>query len=299
MTTLPSPFRCSCSFHSRRLFTTALLGSGGLLALPALAREGVEVGKQSVFTQAISAQQVEAMAQQNYVAMKQQASAKNALAKDDHPQVIRLRSIAKRLIPFTYEWNPRAREWKWEVSLIGSDQINAFCMPGGKIAFFVGILQKLQLTDDEVAMIMGHEMAHALREHARERMGKNMATRGAIEIGAALFGLGNGARLAADMTGQLLSLKFGREDESEADLVGMELAARGGYDPRAGVSLWNKMAAAAKGAPPQFLSTHPSGPTRIQDIQASLPKVAGLYARAPKPEQRFEPPRAASAAAKG
>ncbi len=292
-----TPFTCHCPLHSRRLFTTTLLGGGALLALPALAREGVEVGPQSVFTQAVSAQQVEAMAQQNYVDMKRQATAKGALVRDDDPQLIRLRSIAKRLVPFSYEWNPRAREWKWEVSLIGSDQVNAFCMPGGKIAFYTGILQKLQLTDDEVAMIMGHEIAHALREHARERMGKTAATRGGIEIVAALFGLGNAGRLAADMGGQLLTLRFGREDESEADLVGMELAARGGYDPRAGVSLWNKMAAAAKGAPPQFLSTHPSGPTRIQDIQASLPKVEGLYARAPKPEQRFGPP--AKAAAKG
>lgn len=289
-----TPFTCHCPLHSRRLFTTTLLGGGALLALPALAREGVDVGPQSVFTKAISAQQVETMAQQNYVDMKRQASAKGALVRDDDPQLVRLRSIAKRLVPFSYEWNPRAREWKWEVSLIGSDQINAFCMPGGKIAFYTGILQKLQLNDDEVAMIMGHEIAHALREHARERMGKTVATRGGIEILSAIFGLGNAGRLAADMGGQLLTLKFGREDESEADLVGMELAARGGYDPRAGVTLWNKMAAAAKGAPPQFLSTHPSGPTRIQDIQASLPKVQGLYAKAPKPEQRFGPPAAAA-----
>ncbi len=282
---------CGCALHSRRLFTGALLGGAGLLAVPAWAREGVEVGKQSTFSKFVSAQQIEGAAQSQYAGMKQQAAEKRALAPDNHPQVVRLRAIAKRLIPFSYEWNPRAREWKWEVNLLGSEQVNAFCMPGGKIAFYFGILDKLQLNDDEVAMIMGHEIAHALREHARERMGKTMATRGTIELGAAIFGLGNAGRLAADMGGQLLTLKFGREDESEADLVGMELSARGGYDPRAGVSLWNKMATASKGAPPQFLSTHPSGPTRIQDIQASLPKVEGLYARAPKPEQRFGPPK--------
>jgi hypothetical protein len=153
---------------------------------------------------------------------------------------VRLRSIAQRIIPHTYEWNPRAREWRWEVNLIGSRAINAFCMPGGKIAFFVGILEQLKLTDDEVAMVMGHEMAHALREHAREQMGKTMATRGAIEIGAAIFGLGNAGRLAAGMGGQLLTLRFGREDESEADLVGLELAARAGFNPQAGVTLWHK-----------------------------------------------------------
>ena len=122
---------------------------------------------------------------------------------------------------------PRAANWKWEINLIGGQQVNAFCMPGGKIAFYYGILQQLQLSDDEVAMIMGHEMAHALREHARERMGKNMATNGAIQLGAALFGLGDVGRGLANMGGQLLSLTFSREDESEADLVGMELAACG------------------------------------------------------------------------
>ena len=134
------------------------------------------------------------------------------------------------------------------MNLIGSKQINAFCMPGGKIAFYYGILDRLQLSDDEVAMVMGHEMTHALREHAREQMGKNMATRGAIEIGAAIFGLGSGGRLLADMGGQLLTLRFGRADETEADLVGLELAARSGYDPRAGITLWEKMAAASQRA---------------------------------------------------
>jgi len=291
---------CGCFLHRRRLFTTGALAAGaGLVAGPAWAREGVEVGKESQFSKFVSAEQVESAAVSQYTAMKQQAADKKALAPDNHPQVIRLRAIAARIIPFTDEWNPRAKSWKWEVNLLGSQQINAFCMPGGKIAFYYGILQQLQLNDDEVAMIMGHEMAHALREHARERMGKTMATRGAIELGAAIFGLGNAGRMAADMGGQLLTLKFGREDESEADLVGMELAARAGYNPRAGVSLWNKMSQASKGAPPQFLSTHPSGPTRIKDIETNLPKVEGLYAKAPKPEQRFEPPKAASAAAKG
>jgi predicted Zn-dependent protease len=290
---------CGCALHRRRLFTGAMLGGAGLLAVPAWAREGaregVEVGKESTFTKFVSAEQVEGAARSQYAQMKQEAAGKNALAPDHDPQVVRLRAIAQRLIPFTHPWNPRAKDWKWEVNLLGSQQINAFCMPGGKIAFYYGILDKLQLNDDEVAMIMGHEMAHALREHARERMGKTLATRGGIEILSAIFGLGNAGRMAADMGGQLLTLKFGREDESEADLVGMELAARAGYNPRAGVSLWNKMGQASKGAPPQFLSTHPAGPTRIRDIEANLPKVEGLFARAPKPEQRFEPPKPAAA----
>ena len=283
---------CQCGFApTRRLFNAALLGVGATAVLPAAAREGVDVGKESKFAKLVPAEQIEQAAARQYLQIQREASDKRALAPSDHPQVVRLRAIAERIIPFSHAWNPRAKDWRWEVNLIGSKQINAFCMPGGKIAFYYGILDQLRLDDDEVAAVMGHEVAHALREHARERMGKTLATRGAIEIGAALFGLGDMARLAADMGGQLLTLKFGRDDESEADLVGLELAARAGYDPRAGVSLWQKMAAANKGAPPQWLSTHPAGQTRIKDIEANLPKVAPLYARADKPPRRFEPPK--------
>lgn len=290
---------CRCPLHGRRLFTGLLAGAAAVSAMPALAREGVEVGGNSKFTKLVSAEEVEQAAQVQYLTMRREAAGKNALAPQNHPQQVRLQAIADRLIPFTHEWNPRARDWKWEVSLIGSKELNAFCMPGGKIAFYHGILQTLQLTDAEVAMIMGHEMAHALREHARERMGKQLATRGAIEIGAAIFGLGNLSRAAADMGGQLLTLKFGREDESEADLVGMELAARAGYDPRAGVTLWQKMSEASKGAPPQFLSTHPSGKTRIQDLSANLPRVEPLYARAPRPPRDYGAPPLRGAAPSG
>jgi len=185
---------------------------------------------------------------------------------------------------------PRAKQWRWEVNLIGSKQVNAFCMPGGKIAFFYGLLDQLKLNDDEVAMVMGHEIAHALREHARERVGKNAATSGLIELGAALFGLGSGGRYLAGLGGQLLTLRFGRDDESEADKVGLDLAARAGYDPRAGVTLWQKMGAASRGSPPQWLSTHPAGESRIQQIQSNLPSVEPLYARAGRPTQRFAPP---------
>jgi predicted Zn-dependent protease len=246
------------------------------------------VGKRSSFTKVVSAEQIEQASEQQYAQLKQQAAAKRALAPADHPQMQRLRAIGERIIPLARECNPRAKSWKWEVLLVSSNQINAFCMPGGKIAFFTGILEKLSLTDDEVAVILGHEIAHATQEHAREQMGKRFATRGAIEIGAAILGLGNAGRTVADLGGQLLSLSYGREDELEADRIGIVLGARAGYDPRAGISLWQKMAKAAQGGAPQFLSTHPSGPNRIRDIEAALPKVNPLYARAPKPERRFD-----------
>ncbi|HEY2190634.1 MAG TPA: M48 family metallopeptidase [Caldimonas sp.] len=256
----------------------------------AFAREGVDVGPPSVFAKAVPAEQIERAAAGQYLQLLRQNAGQHSLAPESHPQLRRLRAVAARIIPHTYDWNPRARQWKWEVNLIGSRQINAFCMPGGKIAFYYGILERLQLSDDEVAMVMGHEMTHALREHSREQLGKTYATRAAIEIGAAVFGLGNGGRLLADMGGQLLTMEFSRENETEADLVGLELAARSGYDPRAGVTLWQKMAAANERGTVELMSTHPSGPTRISDIRANLPKVEGLYERAEKPAERFGPP---------
>ena len=273
--------------RGRRLFTGLLAGGGALAFMPAWAREGVDVGPKSKFAGLISAEDIERSGTQQYAQMMRQAGQQRALAPMEHPQLQRLRYIAQRIIPFSYEWNERARQWKWEVNLLGSPELNAFCMPGGKIAFYYGILEKLKLEDDEVAAIMGHEVSHALREHARERMGKSATTNAAVEIGSALLGLGNMGRYAAGMGAQLLGLKFSREDETEADLVGIELSARAGYDPAAAVRLWEKMMTANKGAPPQWLSTHPASTTRIRDIQANLPKVEGLYRRAPKPEQRF------------
>ncbi len=285
---------CSCALHGRRLFGAAMLAGGASLSLPTLAQDGVRLDKQSQIAKLVPAEQLEGAAAQQYQQMMREAAQQRALAPDDHPQVVRLRTIAKRLIPFVNSPNlqstPRAADWNWEVNLIGSKELNAFCMPGGKIAFYFGILQQLQLTDDEVAQIMGHEMAHALREHARERVGKTTATRLGANLLSSILGLGNLGDAALGMGAQLLTLRFSREDESEADKVGLDLAARGGYNPQAGVSLWEKMASAGGGAPPQFISTHPSGPSRIRDIQQNIPSVEPLYLRAPKPPRQYGPP---------
>jgi predicted Zn-dependent protease len=299
----PHGAACRCALHARRSFTallagaTALPGTSAWAQDKASANEGLrkDVGKESRFTKLVPAEQVEAAASKQYAQMLQQAQQQRALAPDSHPQVERLRYIAQRLIPAAEPWNARSKQWRWEINLLGSKDINAFCMPGGKIAFYYGILQQLQLNDDEVAAIMGHEMAHALREHARERMGKTAATRIGASALSALLGLGSVGDAALNTGAQLLTLKFSREDESEADIVGMELSARGGYNPQAGVSLWQKMLAASKGAPPQFMSTHPAGETRIRDIEGKLSKVQPIYARAGKPERKFAPPEKAAA----
>ena len=280
---------CRCALHGRRLFGAGLLAT---VATPLQAQDGLrdEVGRTSRLAKLVPAEEVEQAAAQQYAQMLRDARAQRALAPADHPQLQRLRFIAERIIPYSHGWNDRARQWRWEVNLIGSKEVNAFCMPGGKIGFYYGILQRLQLTDDEVAMIMGHEVAHALREHARERMGKSAATRLGAGLLSSLFGLGGIGDAVLNMGGQLLTLKFSRDDESEADIVGLDLAARAGYDPQAGVTLWQKMGRLQDGAPPPFLSTHPSGPSRIQDIESRLPKVMPLYGAAARPPRRFGPP---------
>jgi Zn-dependent protease with chaperone function len=267
---------CGCCtgriWHARRAF---LLAAAGAAALPVAAQ--VDVGKSSAMRQLVPAEQLETSATQQYDQMLAQAKAKRALAPDNHPQLIQLRAIAQRIIPYAQQWNSRAGSWRWEVNLIGSKQINAFCMPGGKIAFYTGILDQLKLTDDEIAMVMGHEMAHALREHARERIAKSQATSIGLSLGAQLLGLGELGNMAANLGTQLLTLKFSRSDESEADLVGLELAARAGYDPQAAVTLWQKMGQATGNGGIGFLSTHPTGPDRIRELEQNVPRVQGLY----------------------
>ncbi|MTV41112.1 M48 family metallopeptidase [Duganella radicis] len=259
-----------------------------LICASALAQDdGIPVRKLSPLRGLAGAdsRQFDEQSKLQYNQMLAEAHQKDAVATDRNPQLIRLRAIAGRLIPFTSRWNPDAAKWDWQVNLLNSPTVNAFCMPGGRIAFYNGILTKLNLTDDEVAMVMGHEIAHALREHAREQAGKNNATslvaRLAGAAGAAYFGLdprlgdavGSGAAKVA-------SLSFSRSDESEADLVGMDLAARAGFDPRAGIALWQKMSAVNKAQPLPFLSTHPSGNQRIEDMNKNMHLVLPVFARA-------------------
>jgi predicted Zn-dependent protease len=228
---------------------------------------------------------VEQQSAQQYQALVAQARQEGALVPTDNPQVQRLRAIAQRIIPHTARWNPDAASWKWQVNLLNSKQVNAFCMPGGRIAFYTGILNSLNLTDDEVAAVMGHEIAHALREHGRERMGQSAATGLAARLGgvalSAWLGIDPGLTTrATEAVGQLTLLKFSRDEEREADLIGLDIAARAGFDPRAGITLWNKMGALDRnGAPPELLSTHPGGENRIAQIQNHMNVLLPLYAR--------------------
>ncbi len=253
-------------------------------------QDGVKVGKMSSLRKLVPEQQLEAQAYQQYSGMKMQAQQQGALASDQHPQLLRLRAIAHKLIPHVQRWNPRAAQWQWEVNLIGSKQVNAFCMPGGKIAFYSGILDALKLTDDEAAVVMGHEMAHALREHGRARAAKSAALRLGAAVTSSVLGLGHTGQTVVGQGTQLALLKFSRSDETEADLVGLDLAARAGFDPRAGIALWQKMGMLNKNAPPQWLSTHPAGSNRIAEMRKHLPEVMPLFTNAKGVEGAALPP---------
>jgi predicted Zn-dependent protease len=209
------------------------------------------------------------------------AADKKGQVNQDPVLLERIRRVSKRLIPQTGVFRADAPGWDWEVNLISSKELNAWCMPGGKIAFYTGLIERLKLTDDEVAAIMGHEIAHALREHGRERASQAMAQGIALSIIGAVAGVSrSGMDLTQVVLNVTLNLPNSRAHETEADRIGVELAARAGYDPRAAVNVWEKMARAADGQPPEILSTHPAPATRIADLRVYAARVMPLYEQA-------------------
>lgn len=228
----------------------------------------------------VSAAEVDQMAAQNYQEELSKASGKRAL-NTDKANLERIRRIADRLIPQVAAFRTDALSWRWEVNLETRDELNAYCAPGGKIMFFTGIITKLTLTDDEIAAIMGHEIAHALREHGRERVSQAYAQNAGLGIVGALTGMSQGTSALIQQAAQIgLTLPNGRGQESEADIMGLELLARAGFNPQASVTLWQKMAAATGNSSGSFLSTHPGNAQRIKDLQAAIPTVMPLYAQA-------------------
>ncbi len=264
----------------KKLLTTTLLAASlstiGLAGCTSTTGSGaVGVDRQQLLL--VSSEEVLQMSAQSYNKNLQEAK-KRGLLDTNQAQVRRLKGIANRLIGQVGIYRPDAAKWQWEVHTIKSNQINAFVMPGGKIMFYTGIIDRLNLTDDEIAAIMGHEMAHALREHSRERISREYATQTGIGLAASVFGLSQGQAQLANLAGDFgLSRPHSRTQESESDQIGLELMARAGYNPQAAISLWQKMQRASQGEPPQFLSTHPTSSARIAQLQALLPKVTPLY----------------------
>jgi predicted Zn-dependent protease len=198
---------------------------------------------------------------------------------DDPKMADRVANITGRLVTVAIQKYPASANWEWSVAIIDDPEtVNAWCMAGGRMAVYTGLFEKLKLTDDEFAQIMGHEISHALANHTAERMSRAMATSiGIVAVGVAsenkVAAMG-GAALAAKLA---LELPNSRTAESEADEIGMRLATLAGYDPEAAVTLWQKMGAQAGGSrPPEFLSTHPAPTNRETTLNGMIPSMRDL-----------------------
>ena len=268
------------------IFFRQLLAAAGIFILASCetvqtTQSGV-VGINREQRMAVSADAIEQAAGQQYAELIATEKQKGTVNRNP-AQVQRVRAVAGRIIPQIAHFRPDAQSWPWEVNVLTSQEVNAWCMPGGKIAVYTGLIEKLQITDDELAAVMGHEIAHALREHARERASEQMVAGGLISVGTALLGLGDIGQRGAEFAYMgLLGLPNSRRHETEADRVGIELAARAGYDPRAAVSLWQKMGQLGGSEPLKFLSTHPSQSDRLSDLTNYSQRVMPLYEQSRK-----------------
>jgi hypothetical protein len=239
-------------------------------------------GSYAVFRNLIPSPALEAQAADEFEQIVYGAQHADRLYPASDARVIRARSIVDKLIPYSLKWNERAKNWKWTIAVIRSPDIRMYCLPGGKIVIYSGILDRVRLNDNELAMLLGHEIAHALREHARERLGEQQAAQldssgtipqlfGLADLGATVLGIGS----------QLLEMKYTPTDETEADVIGSDIASRAGYDPRAAITLWDKLAAATHSNRNQdYIYGHPYTAARRQDIVKRLPDMLQLYAKA-------------------
>ncbi|MBU1265337.1 MAG: M48 family metallopeptidase [Gammaproteobacteria bacterium] len=225
----------------------------------------------------VSEDQAQASSAQAYTQTLSEAQKQGKLSTDAALNN-RVRRITDRLIAEAKLMYTPSRDWQWSVAVIDDPSLNAWCMPGGKMAIYTGIVHKLKLTDDEIAQIMGHEIAHALLGHGRERMSRAIAMQSGMQLGSIVAG--RDLSILAPVADIALTLPHSRASESEADRYGVELAARAGFDPRAAVRLWEKMAAASGDGPPQFLSTHPPAGNRIQALTALMPQMMPIYEKA-------------------
>ena len=268
--------------HIQRLFRAAALAAALLTIAACTSVQTTQPGAVGITrtqSMAISAQQIDAAADKSYDEMLAEARTKGRL-NQDAAMVARVRRISQRLIAQTGAFRPDALKWNWEVNVFQSDDVNAFCMAGGKIGVFSGLVSKLNLTDDELAAVLGHEIAHALREHVREQVSAQYAQQIPLIVLGAVTGSEALQQLGGMVTKVTLGLPRSRQAEREADDIGVELAARAGYDPRAAITLWQKMEKRGGAKGPEFLSTHPSNASRQQDLAKAAEVVMPLYQRA-------------------
>jgi predicted Zn-dependent protease len=266
--------------HAYRLIP-ALLASAALLSACQTVQTtqpgAVGVSRKQSMSTMVSAADVDASAAKEYQAELARARAAGTLNRDPE-QTVRVRKIAARLIDQTGAFRPDAKDWPWAINVETSKEINAYCMPGGRIMVYTGLIDQLHLTDAELATVMAHEISHALREHSREQISRQMNEQYGLAALAGITGLGGASmELASALSQVTFSLPHSRLQETEADELGLELMARAGYDPNAAITLWKKMSATGQGSSSSFLSTHPSSSTRTEDLEKLLPKVLPLY----------------------
>lgn len=222
----------------------------------------------------VSSQAIDEASAKQYEQVISEAKAQGKLNVNKE-QTQRVKNISQRLIKAAPYFRADCKDWNWQVNVISSKEVNAWCMAGGKIAVYTGLIDELKPTDDELAVVIGHEIAHALREHVRENASQALLTQGAVQI-ASIF--------AGDLAGQLsgavatygINLPFSRKNEQEADEIGLELIARAGFDVDAGVSLWQKMSKLTGSNTSEFFSTHPSDENRQKDLEQLAAKLKAL-----------------------
>jgi len=233
----------------------------------------------------VSEESAIAASREAYVAQINELNAAGKLVTD--PVITRrVDRITGRLVAQAVMLRPETAGWEWSVEVIDEPMtVNAWCMAGGRMAVYTGLLQQLEPTDDELAQVMGHEISHALANHTAEKMSVAMAT----QVGVVAAGVLADDNAAAVMGAAALAAQFAiglpnsRTAETEADEIGIEIAAKAGYDPNAAVTLWQKMGAASGEGPPQFMSTHPSPANRQERLRELAPQMMGYYQAAGNP----------------
>lgn len=254
---------------------------GASATAESVSRSSIGIGQANLFRNPVSPPIVEAQSIAEYGRLMDAARDEGRLLPAEDPRVQRMYALLVKLAPLATKWSDRAKNWQWDINIVRSRDIRMVSFPGGKLVVYSGLLDRLGLGQDELAMLLGHEMAHALREQVREQLGEQTVPLGAVAL-SRLFGVTEfGDPSAPVPTAPLAKLEFDATDETEADVIGGDIAARAGFDPRAAVTLWDKLAAATRGDKDGgFIATHPYGAARRQDLVKRLPDMLALYARA-------------------
>ncbi|MBP0609673.1 MULTISPECIES: M48 family metallopeptidase [Burkholderia] len=241
----------------------------------------VRYGNAIAFRTLIPSPLLEQLTANEYAQIVQTAADSNRLLPANQPRVKRLRAIVMKLAPYSVKWNDRVKSWAWDVNVIRSRDIRLTCLPGGKVLVYGGMLDRVRLNDDEFGVLLAHGIAHALREHARSNF--SVASQTSLRAAALppLFGVGDPLPQALNLGERLQSLHYDPTDETEADVIGGDIAARAGFDPRAAITLWDKLAVATRANKTSgFIYTHPYSTARRQDLLNRLPDLMPLYAKA-------------------